>query len=55
VVDKHSGSRALEMKFKAFGEPISEDEACGLLPLVRQRAIELKRSLTDDELRALRQ
>jgi len=54
VVGKHSGSRTIEMKFEKFGDPISEPEARALLPFVRARAIELKRSLTDDELIALR-
>jgi len=54
IVGKHSGSRTLEMKFESFGDPISEPEARALLPYVRERAIELKRSLIDDELIALR-
>ncbi|MCL2757236.1 MAG: homocitrate synthase [Coriobacteriia bacterium] len=54
AVGKHSGSRTLEMKFETFGDPITELEARALLPFVRSRAIELKRSLSDDELIALR-
>ena len=53
IVGKHSGSRTLEMKFEFFGAPIPEPEARALLPFVRQRAIELKRSLTDAELMSL--
>jgi homocitrate synthase NifV len=55
VVGKHSGSRTLEMKFESFGEPLTEAQARALLPFVRERAIELKRSLSDQELRTLRQ
>ena len=54
LVGKHSGSRTIEMKFENFGDPITEAEARALLPFVRERAIEVKRSLTDDELIALR-
>jgi homocitrate synthase NifV len=54
IVGKHSGSRTLEMKFEGFGDPISEPAARALLPFVRDYSIKLKRSLTDDELVALR-
>ncbi|MDR2105817.1 MAG: homocitrate synthase family protein [Coriobacteriales bacterium] len=54
VVGKHSGSRMLETKFALLGDPLPRAEARALLPLVRQRAIELKRALTDDELITLR-
>lgn len=54
VMGKHSGSRTIEMKFEGFGDPITESEARALLPFVRQRAIELKRAISDAELIALR-
>ncbi len=53
VIGKHSGSRTLEMKFEEYGIEITHEEAVGLLPMVRTKAIELKRSLFDKELVAL--
>lgn len=50
VVGKHSGSRALELKFAEYGIEVTKDEAAELLPRVRQMAIELKRALFDKEL-----
>ncbi|MCE5203412.1 MAG: homocitrate synthase [Actinomycetia bacterium] len=50
VVGKHSGSRALELKFGEYGIEVTKEEAAELLPRVRQMAIELKRSLFDKEL-----
>jgi homocitrate synthase NifV len=50
VVGKHSGSKALELKFSEYGIELTKDEAQELLPLVRQMAIELKRALFDKEL-----
>jgi homocitrate synthase NifV len=50
VVGKHSGSRTLEMKFGEYGIPLTREHATALLPLVRSKAIELKRPLFDKEL-----
>ena len=50
VVGKHSGSRTLEMKFEEYGAEITHEDAVGLLPMVRTKAIELKRPLFDKEL-----
>ncbi len=50
VIGKHSGSRAIEMKFDEYGIELTKEQAAELLPLVRTTAIELKRSLFDKEL-----
>jgi homocitrate synthase NifV len=50
VVGKHSGSRTIEMKFHEYGVEITREEAGALLPLVRHKAVELKRPLFDKEL-----
>jgi homocitrate synthase NifV len=50
VIGKHSGTRAIEMKFAEYGIELSDDDAAEMLPLVRTTAIELKRSLFDKEL-----
>lgn len=50
VVGKHSGSRTLEMKFHEYGQELAHEDAVALLPLVRVKAIELKRPLFDKEL-----
>lgn len=50
VIGKHSGSKAIELKFHEYGIPLTHEEAGELLPRVRSMAIELKRSLFDKEL-----
>lgn len=55
VVGKHSGSRTLEMKFDEYGIELSREDAVALLPLVRSKAVELKRPLFDKELVELHQ
>jgi homocitrate synthase NifV len=50
VVGKHSGSRTIYRKFQEFGLELSQPECEGVLALVRQRAVELKRALFDKEL-----
>ncbi len=50
VVGKHSGSRTIEMKFAEYGIPVTREEATAILPLVRQRTIDLKRPMFDKEL-----
>jgi homocitrate synthase NifV len=50
VVGKHSGSRAIVLKFHEYGIDLTAEEAAEILPRVRAAAIELKRSLFDKEL-----
>lgn len=50
IIGKHSGGRAIEIKFLEYGIELSSDEAAELLPLVRAAAIDLKRTLFDKEL-----
>jgi homocitrate synthase NifV len=50
VIGKHSGSKAIEMKFAEYGIELPKEQAAGMLPIVRTMAIELKRSLFDKEL-----
>ena len=50
VVGKHSGSRTIEMKFGEYGIEISREDASAMLPLVRSKAVQLKRPLFDKEL-----
>jgi homocitrate synthase NifV len=50
VIGKHSGSKAILLKFQQYGIDLTSEQAADLLPLVRQAAIELKRSLFDKEL-----
>lgn len=51
VIGKHSGTAAICSKFvKEYGFNLNEEEARGLLPMVRDMSIRLKRSLFDKEL-----
>ncbi|HED24650.1 MAG TPA: homocitrate synthase, partial [Firmicutes bacterium] len=50
VIGKHSGSRAIKMKFTEYGIDISDEEAAELLEMVRSITVDLKRSLFDKEL-----
>lgn len=50
VIGKHSGSRAIEMKFAEYGIELTPGQAADMLPLVRTMSIQLKRSLFDKEL-----
>ncbi|WP_461570164.1 homocitrate synthase [Thermincola ferriacetica] len=50
VIGKHSGSKALMMKFAEYGIHLSEADAAQLLPKIRSHAVALKRSLFDKEL-----
>jgi len=50
VIGKHSGSKALELKFREYGIDLTKEQLAELLPLVRQMAVELKRALFDKEL-----
>ncbi len=50
VIGKHSGTKAIIMKFKEYGVDLQPDEAECLLQQVRKKAIEVKRALFDKEL-----
>jgi len=50
VVGKHSGSKAILLKFSEYGLELTPEEAADMLTRVRQMAVELKRSLFDKEL-----
>ncbi len=50
VLGKHSGSKAILLKFKEYNLDISLEEAVEVLPLVRGATVDLKRSLFDKEL-----
>jgi len=50
VVGKHSGSRAIYSKFQEFGLELTQADCDGILALVRETAVELKRALFDKEL-----
>ena len=50
VIGKHSGSRAIQHKFREFSIELSDDEATAILQEVRRIAVDLKRALFDKEL-----
>lgn len=50
IIGKHSGSRAIVLKFQEYGIALSDSEASEMLPLVRSAAVDLKRTLFDKEL-----
>jgi len=50
IIGKHSGSKALIMKFGEYGISLDDEEADAILPLIRSAAINLKRSLFDKEI-----
>jgi len=50
VIGKHSGSKAILLKFDEYGIDLTPAQATAMLPLVRTMSIELKRSLYDKEL-----
>jgi homocitrate synthase NifV len=50
VIGKHSGSKAILLKFDEYGIDLTPEQAAAMLPLVRTMSIELKRSLYDKEL-----
>lgn len=49
VIGKHSGRAAIVNKFKEYNMDITDDEAKGILELVRATSVRLKRSLFDKE------
>lgn len=50
VIGKHSGTKALKMKFQEYGIELSDEEADELLVKVRAAAVDMKRALFDKEL-----
>ncbi len=50
VIGKHSGSKAIKMKFVEYGIDLSDEEAVDLLNAVRSVTVDLKRTLFDKEL-----
>ncbi|MBS3943713.1 MAG: homocitrate synthase [Dethiobacter sp.] len=50
IIGKHSGSKAVKMKFLEYGIDLSDEDADGLLAVVRSVTIDLKRHLFDKEL-----
>ncbi len=50
VIGKHSGSRAIKMKFVEYGIDLSDEEAADILTAVRNVTVDLKRTLFDKEL-----
>ncbi len=50
VIGKHSGSKAIKMKFVEYGIDLSDEEAADLLKSVRAVTVDLKRTLFDKEL-----
>lgn len=53
LIGKHSGRAAIVNKFKEYNIDLSDDEARGILELVRSTSVRLKRSLFDKELAQL--
>lgn len=50
VIGKHSGSKAIKMKFVEYGIDLSDEEAADILSAVRSVTVDLKRTLFDKEL-----
>ncbi len=50
VIGKHSGTAAIQAKFKEYGISLTKEEANDILARVRVAAVELKRPLFDKEL-----
>ena len=50
VIGKHSGSKAIKMKFVEYGIDLSDEEAADILKAVRSVTVDLKRTLFDKEL-----
>ena len=53
LIGKHSGRAAIVNKFKEYNIDLTDDEARGILELVRATSVRLKRSLFDKELAQL--
>ncbi len=50
VIGKHSGSKAIKMKFVEYGIDLSNEEAADLLEAIRSVTVDMKRTLFDKEL-----
>lgn len=50
IIGKHSGARAIKMKFVEYGIKLSDEEAADILAAVRRATVDLKRTLFDKEL-----
>ena len=50
VIGKHSGSKAIKIKFKEFMIELDDDDSREILSLARKMAVELKRGLFEKEL-----
>ncbi len=50
VIGKHSGSKAIMLKFLEYGIKLTEEEATELLPMIRRNTVQMKRTLFDKEL-----
>ena len=48
-VGKYSGPSVIRHKLREYGHHASEEMVCKLVPILRARAIALKRSLFDSE------
>lgn len=53
LVGKTSGRASLEYKLRALGLDVAEEDVASLLEQVKRRAVDLRRALTDEELREL--
>ncbi|AQR92819.1 homocitrate synthase [Clostridium saccharoperbutylacetonicum] len=49
VIGKHSGRASIINKFREYNRELTDDEATGILELVRSTAVRLKRTLFDKE------
>ncbi|MHB9053757.1 MAG: homocitrate synthase [Thermoleophilia bacterium] len=50
VIGKHSGTKAIKMKFKEFAIDLDDDECVEILKMVRKHAVESKRGLFGKEI-----
>jgi homocitrate synthase NifV len=50
VIGKHSGKAAIVNKFKEYNIDLTDEEAAGILEMVRATSVRLKRSLFDKEI-----
>jgi homocitrate synthase NifV len=50
VIGKHSGTKAIRMKFEEFRIELSDEDCAAILEIVRRHAVESKRGLFEKEL-----